>query len=399
MTILPSQLAPVNPPNTFEYNKLAVADKLEAVDKNAEPKIDFRTLLQSSNADTDRERQAKKTGDLSAAKTDEEFRSMLAEKANPKRAPKNTLGKDDFMKLFIAQMQSQDPLNPQDSSQMAAQMAQFNGLEQMMNVNKTLETMLTSQSTDRAIGMVNYVGKEIDIGNGMLKWDKNKLTKSSFDVEQPLANSFIEVRDSAGQVIAQEDLGNLMPGEHNLKWDGQLKDGTFASAGIYHFSLTGKTMDGVDVPLAIKSKVKVTGIDLQAPGGAFFTELGKIAIKDVSSVGVQGFEAERSISQAAQDVSQGAGHNPNPNLPNANPEFGPDGEAARPQNAIPPELMESLNNMGLSGPDLGDMNSPQPPADNQEVAAPVESAKARPQASNADNQQGNMNIPVSIAKK
>ena len=399
MTILPSQLAPVNPPNTFEYNKLALADKLEAVDKNAEPKIDFRTLLQSSNADTDRERQAKKTGDLSAAKTDEEFRSMLADKANPKRAPKNTLGKDDFMKLFIAQMQSQDPLNPQDSSQMAAQMAQFNGLEQMMNVNKTLETMLTSQSTDRAIGMVNYVGKEIDIGNGMLKWDKNKLTKSSFDVEQPLANSFIEVRDSGGQVIAQEDLGNLMPGEHNLKWDGQLKDGTSAGAGIYHFSLTGKTMDGVDIPLPIKSKVKVTGIDLQAPGGAFFTELGKISIKDVSSVGVQGFEAERSVAQAAQGLSQGAGQNPNQNLPNANPEFGPDGEPAISQNAIPPELMEGLNNMGLSGSELGESDASQPPAVKPDVAAPLESAQAGPQAADQDNQPGNMNIPVTIAKK
>ncbi len=399
MTILPSQLAPVNPPNSFEYNKLAVADKMEAVDKNAEPKIDFRTLLQSSNADTDRERMAKKSGDLSAAKTDEEFRSMLAEKANPKRAPKNTLGKDDFMKLFIAQMQAQDPLNPQDSSQMAAQMAQFNGLEQMMNVNKTLETMLTSQSTDRAIGMVNYVGKEIDIGNGMLKWDKTKLTKSSFDVDQPLANSFIEVRDSAGQVIAQEDLGNLMPGEHNLNWDGLLKDGTFASAGIYHFTLTGKTLEGLDVPLAIKAKVKVSGIDLQAQGGAFFTELGKIAIKDVSSVGVQGFEAERSLNQTAQGVAPQGGNNADQNMPNANPEFGADGEPAKLQNALPSELIEGGQEPSTGNPDALNQNYA-PSAAQQEAAHaenPIQTGQG--QTSGQDNPSGNMNIPVTIDKK
>ena len=167
---LQNQLAPISPPNSFDFNKLDVAEKGKVRDAGAEPQVEFRTLLQNSNSDVSRERAAKKTGDLSAAKSDEEFRSMLAEKANPKRSPKNTLGKDDFMKLFIAQMQSQDPLNPQDSSQMAAQMAQFNGLEQMMNVNKTLETLLQSQSTDRAVGMVNYVGKEVDVGAGLLKW-------------------------------------------------------------------------------------------------------------------------------------------------------------------------------------------------------------------------------------
>jgi flagellar basal-body rod modification protein FlgD len=404
MTILPSQLAPVNPPNSFEFNKLPVSDPAKSVDKDSDPKIDFRTLLQSSNADIDRERAAKKTGDLSAAKTDAEFRSMLAEKANPTRAPKNTLGKDDFMKLFIAQMQAQDPLNPQDSSQMAAQMAQFNGLEQMMNVNKTLETMLASQTTDRAIGMVNYVGKEVDIGNGMLKWDKTKLTKSSFEVDQPLANSFIEVRDSAGQVIAQEDLGNLMPGEHNLKWDGQLKDGSIAGAGIYHFGLIGKTLDGQDVPLPIKSKVKVTGIDLQAPGGAFFTELGKISIKDVASVGVQGFDVERSSAMPPAPSRGGAGSGPNQGLPNQ--ELVPELDPAAIQNGLPPEITEAMENSNpaqLTEPG----REPSPEAMAQEQLAQEQMAKqqmAQQQmtsepSSAGRNADGNMNIPVTIAKK
>lgn len=294
---LQSRIAPLNSGGNRTYNPSE-----STAGKEANPdQVEFHKLLQNSNADVVRERMAKKSGDLSAAKTDEEFRKMLADKSNPQRTPKNTLGKDDFMKLFIAQMQSQDPLNPQDATQMSAQMAQFNSLEQMMNLNKTLESMLKGQSTDRAVSMVNYVGKEVDLANGMLKWDKNKLTKSTFQIDQPLANATIEVRDGSGKIVSEDSLGNLMPGEHNIKWSGKLKDGTAANSGIYNFAIVGKTTDGQDVSVPIKTKVKVTGIDLQSEGGSFFTEVGKIDVKDISSVGLQDFDEARDALNIIED--------------------------------------------------------------------------------------------------
>jgi flagellar basal-body rod modification protein FlgD len=293
---LQSRIAPVMTNGTRTYNpEETAAPKDKAADQ-----VEFHKLLQNSNSDVTRERMAKKSGDLSSAKTDEEFRKMLSDKSNPQRTPKNTLGKDDFMKLFIAQMQAQDPLNPQDATQMSAQMAQFNSLEQMMNLNKSLDTMIKGQSTDRAVSMVNYVGKEVDIGNGLLKWDKNKLTKSTFEIDQPLANATVEVRDGSGQIVSQEDLGNLMPGEHNVKWTGKMKDGNTANSGIYNFAIIAKTTDGQEVAVPIKTKVKVTGIDMQAEGGAFFTEVGKIDIKDIASVGLQGFDEAKTALNTLQ---------------------------------------------------------------------------------------------------
>lgn len=380
-----SYLGPVATPNSIEFNKLDVSEKGKIQDKDGAPQVEFHTMLQNSNADMIRERQAKRTGDLSSAKTDEEFRNMLSEKANPKRAPKNTLGKDDFMKLFIAQMQSQDPLNPQDSSQMAAQMAQFNGLEQMMNVNKTLETMLQSQTTDRAVGMVNYVGKEVDIGTGLLKWDKNKLTKTTFEVEQPLANAFVEVRDSAGHVISQKDLGNLMPGEHNLKWDGKLKDGTNAASGIYHFSLVGKSIEGQEVPIPIKSKVKITGIDLKTPGGAFFTELGKLDVKDVASVGLQGFEDIKPVIAAIGAAAENA-KNPEADL-NQAPQLNLDLPKDENSGGIVDQLEGVENSLQNAKDNAQEESSPNIPGPELAIADPTP----------ADGNLGNLNIPVTFS--
>jgi flagellar basal-body rod modification protein FlgD len=73
------------------------------------------------------------------------------------RAVSNELGKDAFLRLLIAQLSNQDPLNPMDDREFIAQMAQFSSLEQMTNLNKTLESMA---SLDK-YNAVSYVGKNI----------------------------------------------------------------------------------------------------------------------------------------------------------------------------------------------------------------------------------------------
>ncbi len=71
--------------------------------------------------------------------------------AQARRKPDNELGKDDFLKLMIGQLQNQDPMAPTDNSQQMAQLAQYSSLEQMTNVAKTLEV-------DQAYSMI---GREV----------------------------------------------------------------------------------------------------------------------------------------------------------------------------------------------------------------------------------------------
>ena len=66
----------------------------------------------------------------------------------------NGLGKDDFMKLLLAQMGNQDPLKPMDDKEFITQLAQFNSLEQMQQVNKSMGTLAAAQSATQASGML-----------------------------------------------------------------------------------------------------------------------------------------------------------------------------------------------------------------------------------------------------
>ncbi len=71
-----------------------------------------------------------------------------------------SLGKDDFLKLFLAQMQNQDPQKTQDNSQFMAQLAQFSQLEQMTNMTKAQDDVLKSNQLASASTMI---GKNIDV--------------------------------------------------------------------------------------------------------------------------------------------------------------------------------------------------------------------------------------------
>jgi len=288
---LQAKINPHKSPNNVSFSDAKVKTAEKAMDSTSADKTSFRDLIMNSNDDTFYARQAQKNGsDLAGAKTDAEFAKMLSEKFNTDntRKPQNELDKDSFLKLFVTQLQNQDPLNPDDSAQMAAQLAQFQGLEQMMNVNKNLEKMQDSDSTSRAVGLINFVGKDIKLDSGKIRLENGAISQALFRLDGESVNTTLEVRDSAGVVVHASDLGLKSPGEHLLEWNGLKNDGTKAATGAYTLVVSAKDMNGNDLPTKLTTTVKVTGVDLQDSGGSFYTDMGKVRISEISSVGELG---------------------------------------------------------------------------------------------------------------
>src|SRR4051795_3041196 len=79
-------------------------------------------------------------------------------------ADNNILGKDDFLKLMVAQMKNQDPMNPADDKDNIAQMAQFSSLEQITNLANATQELATKVTTTQMLGLighsVSYVGDD-----------------------------------------------------------------------------------------------------------------------------------------------------------------------------------------------------------------------------------------------
>ncbi len=80
------------------------------------------------------------------------------------RTTTQSLGKDDFLKLLICQMQNQDPTDPMDNTEFIAQMAEFSTLEQMTNMNTNFEHLNTMLTSNNAMGTIGRT-VEIDLGD------------------------------------------------------------------------------------------------------------------------------------------------------------------------------------------------------------------------------------------
>ncbi|WP_410769253.1 flagellar hook assembly protein FlgD [Fontibacillus sp. BL9] len=101
----------------------------------------------------------------------------------------NQLGKDDFLKLMMAQMQYQDPLSPMDNKEMVAQMAQFTSVEQLVNISDQLKAM--SQSLGNSSGLIGKVVSwvaETKTGNYDISTGKPEVIQT---VESGLVDSII----------------------------------------------------------------------------------------------------------------------------------------------------------------------------------------------------------------
>lgn len=75
-------------------------------------------------------------------------------------APKDTLGKDDFLKLLVTQLQHQDPLAPMEDKDFIAQMAQFSSLEQMKNMNTSVQVTQAASFIGKQVTWSDDTGTE-----------------------------------------------------------------------------------------------------------------------------------------------------------------------------------------------------------------------------------------------
>jgi flagellar basal-body rod modification protein FlgD len=287
------RISPFSSPNTVDLStgKSSIGTNIETEVQGAEKVIDFGSLLQRSNFESKLSRVAKENGGDLVAESDEELRQKMAERTNPNanKKPSNEMDKDAFLKLFVTQMKNQDPLNPDDSAKMAANLAQFQGLEQMTNVNTNLEKLANAQAKGRAVSLIDYVGKEVKLDGGRFKLENGKTTDANFSLKEQVPAAILQVRDASGAVVSKKAMGNLSAGSHEIKWGGKGDDGKTIADGLYTFTVVATNMQGEEIPVDISSTVKVTGVDMQAEGGGFFTALGKISVDQIKSIGEQSY--------------------------------------------------------------------------------------------------------------
>jgi flagellar basal-body rod modification protein FlgD len=214
--------------------------------------------------------------------------TTAAENAATQAAMKQSLGmnKDDFMKMFIAQLQYQDPLNPQDPTAMLDQLSQLTMVEQTYNNNTALKNLLTAQTNASSLSSVSFIGKDVKATGSSIPFDGTSTTTLQFNQIVQTASTEISIKDAAGNVVRTIKTGALAAGDGSVSWDGCDNNGKLLSAGTYSFSVAGKTAGGNDIAATTYTTGRINGISFAT--GTPMLSIGSIIIPFSDVVSVKG---------------------------------------------------------------------------------------------------------------
>jgi len=160
--------------------------------------------------------------------------SALAAATNSSEGnPKGVLGKDDFLKLLLVELQYQDPTEPTDTEKILSQTSQLATLESADNTNKALEELAASLKNADQFGTIAAIGKTADLGSDAIAHEEG--ANSTFEVYFPEAveQGTVNITDSSGNVVGKLDVGTNPAGVYQFTWDGFDTNGNSAESGIY----------------------------------------------------------------------------------------------------------------------------------------------------------------------
>ncbi len=181
--------------------------------------------------------------------------------ANLSRIPKKVLDKEAFMQLFITQLKYQDPMKPIENHEMALQLAAFNQVDQLMNLNDKLSQMVNLYKANEYTLFANLVGKEVKIEGNTVRVENGKFLGAEFELSNPANTALVTIRNAKGQIIKTMPLYNLPQGINRVDWDGTDDRGNPVPDGNYKISITIGTGDNAQsvTPVVI---ARITGATL-----------------------------------------------------------------------------------------------------------------------------------------
>jgi len=187
---------------------------------------------------------------------------------------------DRFLTLLVTQLKNQDPLNPLDNAQITTQLAQLSTVSGIKDLNTTLTALSTSMDAKQYLQAANLVGHLVAVdGNGMTL--VNHSAAGAFDLSGDADHVTVSIKNGAGAVVRQIDLGSESKGIVSFEWDGMNATGGAEQDGAYTLSVSA-TRDGNAISATPLAVARVTGLVPGVNGGSLNVQgVGRV---DVSAI-------------------------------------------------------------------------------------------------------------------
>ena len=225
------------------------------------------------------------------------------------------LGKEQFLQLLVTQLQNQDPLNPMEDQEFIAQMAQFSSLEQLMNLNTSMQGLTDATNNQQMFSATNYIGKYVTaVGNVIGKSSTegadgaivSEITPFYYTFNAPTSSTSITVYDADGNPVYVENLDAKDGGTvFKFQWDGKNNAGEVMADGTYTVAITAKDADGEAVLCTPMVADKVT--DILRDGSTIYLRLEGGQSLKLSDVELVSASRPTIATDGSEDEDKGDG--------------------------------------------------------------------------------------------
>lgn len=168
---------------------------------------------------------------------------------------------DTFLQLLTTQLQHQDPLSPLDTNQFTEQLVEFASVEQQINENSNLQTLISLQQTSQATQAMQFIGSNVTIDSSTAALSNATNTPASWTLNSPSpATANITVTSASGQV-AYTGTTTLSSGNQTYTWNGKGNNNVTWPDGNYTIAVTATGANGSAVTVSSQVQGTVTAVD------------------------------------------------------------------------------------------------------------------------------------------
>lgn len=206
----------------------------------------------------------------------------------PEPVSKSGLGQKDFLRLMVAQVKNQDPMQPQANGEFLSQLAQFSTNDGVTKMQESLQQMASSLQSNQALQASALVGRKVLVGSDHLSLGTEGEVNTAIDIPPGLSNLTASVYSESGELIKTIPLGQPTPGFFQFGWDGMGQNNQRSPAGNYKISVRG-TYGGQEVSLKTMTSANVDSVSLGQNGEGLklnVAGIGSVSLDQVRQITV-----------------------------------------------------------------------------------------------------------------
>lgn len=196
--------------------------------------------------------------------------------------PKKSLGRDEFLKLLIAQLENQDPTSPQENGEFVAQLAQFSQLEESQKMSQSFVDFSSTFQSTQHLQATSLVGRPVHVESNETFLGAEGAISVLADFSDASQSSTLAVYNSMGELVDKFELGQQSQGRKEFIWTGMDANDERFPHGMYTFEVQASNA-GVNETLPTYLSANVNSVTIE-PGGKLTLNLAGVGPKSMSDI-------------------------------------------------------------------------------------------------------------------